>query len=134
MWRAATGRVRLDVKDEEQLGEAAVKTCRRSASPPHAFSSLTRLGARVLLYGPLNGVVHPQVAQRWIDALAGFEPGNDSERLAWAFCLAQLARRSGQRAIDVDDSHRRTVLTVLRGMHVPSHWAQMVEEVTELEA
>jgi hypothetical protein len=134
MWRAAAGLERLDVKVKEQLGDTALKTARRSPSPPHAFWSLTRLGARVLLYGPLNGVVHPQVAERWIDALAAFEPGNDSERLAWAFCLAQLARCSGQRAIDVDDSHRRTVLTVLRSLRVPSHWAQMVEEVTELEA
>jgi len=134
MWRAAAGLERLDVKVKEQLGEAALKTCRRSPTPPHAFWSLTRLGARVLLYGPLNGVIHPQVVQRWIDALAGFEPGHDSERLAWAFCLSQLARKSGQRAIDVDDSHRRTVLTVLRGMQVPGHWSQMVEEVLQLEA
>jgi hypothetical protein len=134
MWRAAAGLERLDVKVKEQLGEAALKTCRRSSSPPHAFWSLTRLGARVLLYGPLNGVVHPQIAERWIDALAAFEPGHDSERLSWAFCLAQLARRSGQRALDVDESHQRTVLTVLRSLQVPAHWAQMVEEVTELEA
>ncbi len=134
MWRAAAGLERLDVKVKEQLGEAALKLCRRSPVPPHGFWSLTRVGARVLLYGPLNGVVHPQVAERWIDALAAFEPGNDSERLGWAFCLAQLARRSGQRAIDVDDSHRRTVLTVLHSLQVPAHWAKMVEEVTELEA
>jgi hypothetical protein len=134
MWRAAAALERLEGKVREQLGEAALKMCRRSPVPPHGFWSLTRLGARVLLYGPLNNVIHPQVAERWIDAIAGFEPGNDSERLAWAFCLAQLARCSGQRAIDVDDSHRRTVLTILGGMHVPGHWARMVEEVTELEA
>jgi hypothetical protein len=34
----------------------------------------------------------------------------------------------------VDESHQRTVLTVLRSLQVPAHWAQMVEEVTELEA
>ncbi len=134
MWRAAAALERLDGKLREHLGDAVLKICRRSPVPPHGFWSLTRLGARVMLYGPLNNVVHPQVAERWIDALAGFEPGNDSERLAWAFCLAQLARCSGQRAIDVDDSHRRTVLTVLRGMPVPAHWVRMVEEVTELEA
>jgi hypothetical protein len=134
MWRGGAALERLDGKLREHLGDAVLKICRRSPVPPHGFWSLTRLGARVLLYGPLNNVVHPQVAERWIDALAGFEPGNDSERIAWAFCLAQLARKSGQRAIDVDDSHRRTVLTVLRGMLVPAHWVQMVEEVTELEA
>src|ERR1700756_2876286 len=129
MWRLASSLERLDVKHREALGQALLKPLRRSPVPTYAFWSLTRLGARVLLYGPLNNVVHPQVAERWIDALAGFEPGNDSERLAWAFSLAQLARRSGQRAIDVDDSHRRTVLTVLRGMQVPGHWVHTVEEV-----
>jgi hypothetical protein len=134
MWRAAAGLERIDVKQKEQFGEVLLKACRRSPVPPHAFFALTRLGARVLFYGPLNAVLHPQVVQTWIDALAGFEPGHDSERLAWAFCLAQLARRSGQRALDVDDSHRRSVLTLLKGQSIPDHWWQMVEEVVELQA
>ena len=60
---------------------------------------------RVLLYGPLNSVVHPNIAQKWLDAILPFEPTHQSERTAWAFCLTQLARKSGQRAIDIDDSH-----------------------------
>ena len=94
---------------------------------------MTRLGARVLLYGPLNTVVHHQVVEGWLDQLVSFEPGHESERMAWGFCLAQLARRSGQRALDVDDSHRQSVLTILRSQPVPAHWARMVEEFTELE-
>ncbi|MCI0681771.1 MAG: hsp70 family protein [Gemmataceae bacterium] len=134
MWRAVASLERLDVKHKEQLGLALLKHCRRSPAPPFAFFALTRLGARVLLYGPLNAVVHPQVVQPWLEAILPFEPGHQSERLAWAFCLAQLARRSGQRALDVDDSHRDSVLTVLNARDVPAHWVQMVEEVTELEA
>jgi hypothetical protein len=94
---------------------------------------LTRLGARSLIYGPLNAVVHPQVVATWLDAVVGFEPGNKSEAMAWAFCLAQLARLTGQRALDVDDSRRKTVLTALRGQEIPRHWARMVEDVSELE-
>jgi hypothetical protein len=134
MWRSAASLERIDVKMKEQLGLAMLKSCRRSPAPPHGFFALTRLGARVLLYGPLNAVLHPQIVEPWIDALVGFQPGNDSERLAWAFCLAQLARRSGQRAIDVDDSRRESVLRVLRDQEVPEHWLRMVEEVAELEA
>ncbi len=134
MWRAAAALERLDVKQKESLGEILIKACRRSPVPSHAFWGLTRLGARVLLYGPLNAVIHPQVVQNWLDAILSFEPGHDSERLGWAFCLAQLARRSGQRALDVDDSHRDRVLAVFRGQAVPGHWLRMVEEVTELEA
>jgi molecular chaperone DnaK (HSP70) len=134
MWRAAASLERLDLKAKEQLGEAALKMCRRSPTPPHGFFALTRLGARVLLYGPLNGVLHPHVVQKWIDALLPFEPNHQSERIAWIFCLTQLARRSGQRAIDVDDSHRLHVLNVLNAQKAPSHWIRMVEDVLELEA
>jgi hypothetical protein len=133
MWRAAASLERLDVKAKELLGDALLKPLRRSPTPTYGFWSLTRLGARAMIYGPLNAVVHPQTAERWLDAILAFEPGNPSERLGWAFCLSQLARRTGQRALDVDDSRRRTVLTALSGQHVPAHWVRMVEEISELE-
>jgi hypothetical protein len=133
MWRAAAGLERLEVKHKEALGDALLKPLRRSPVPTYGFWALTRLGARVLLYGPLNAVLHPQVVQRWLDSILTFQPGNQSERLGWGFCLAQLARRSGQRALDIDDGHRQNVLSVLRGLDVPDHWPLMVEEVTELE-
>jgi hypothetical protein len=133
MWRAAAAFERLDVKHKEALGAALLKPLRRSPVPTYGFWALTRLGARALLYGPLNAVVHHQVVEKWLEAILPFEPGNQSERLAWAFCLSQLARRTGQRALDIDDSHRQRVLHVLRGLSVPEHWRRMVEEVSELE-
>ena len=42
------------------------------------------------------------------------------------------AQRTGQRALDVDDGHPRSVLTVLHGLKVPAEWARGVEEVLEL--
>ena len=133
MWRAAASLERLDVKHKEALGTALLKPLRRSPVPTYGFWSLTRLGARALIYGPLNAVVHQQVVEGWLDAILAFEPGNESERMGWAFCLAQLARRTGQRALDIDDSHRASVLTVLKGLSVPRHWLRMVEEVMALE-
>lgn len=133
MWRAAAAFERLDVKHKEALGTALLKPLRRSPVPTYAFWALTRLGARALLYGPLNAIVHHQVVEKWLEAILPFEPGNQSERLAWAFCLSQLARRTGQRALDIEDVHRDKVLRVLRGLSVPEHWRRMVEEVSELE-
>src|SRR5262249_24685459 len=112
MWRAAASLERLDVKQKELLAQALLKSLRRSPVPTYGFFALTRLGARVLLYGPLNAVLHHQVAENWLTSILPFEPTHDSERLAWCFCLAQLARRSGQRALDVDDTHRHDVLAV----------------------
>jgi hypothetical protein len=133
MWRAAASLERLNVKQKEQLGQALLKPLRRSPVPTYGFWALTRLGARVLLYGPLNAVIHPHVVQPWLDGIVEFQPGHESERLAWAFCLSQLARQSGQRALDVDEDHRQRVLAVLRSLNVPSHWSRMVEEVSGWE-
>jgi hypothetical protein len=133
MWRVAASLERLDIKQKELLGQTLLKPLRRSPVPTYAFWALTRLGARVLFYGPLNAVLHPQIVETWLDAILPFDAGHESERLAWAFCLAQLARCSGQRAIDVDDSHRRSVLNALRLHSAPKHWLRMVEEVTQLE-
>jgi hypothetical protein len=133
MWRCAASLERIDVKLKEALGNALLKSLQRSPVPTYAFWALTRLGARVLIYGPLNAVGHHQVAEGWLDAILGFQPGSESEKLAWGFCLAQLARRTGQRALDVDDGHQQRVLAVLRANSVPAHWVQMVAEVSELE-
>jgi DNA-K related protein len=105
----------------------------KSPVPTYAFWALTRLGARMLLYGPMNTIVHPQVVEGWLEELVTFQPGNDSEKNAWAFCLAQLARMSGQRALDIDDSHRDSVLSAMKSVKIPAHWMTLVDEVVELE-
>src|SRR5207248_1137526 len=133
MWRAAASLERLPPANKQAMGEALLKQVKRGPAPTYGFWSLTRLGARVLVYGPLNAVVHPKVVEPWLDQLVGFEPAHESERLAWAFCLAQLARRTGQRALDVDESHIRTVQAALRTYHAPSAWRRVVEEVVEPE-
>jgi hypothetical protein len=135
MWRLTSSLERLDAKHKEALGQALLKPLRRSPAPTYGFWALTRLGARVLLYGPLNTVIHPHVVERWLDEpLLTFKPGHESEKRDWAFCLSQLARRSGQRALDVDDAHRDKVLAVLRTLGgIPEPWVRMVEEVVEAE-
>ena len=69
MWRAAASLERLDAKTKEGLGDALVAQLARRPVPNYLFWSLTRLGARVLLYGPLNTIVHPSIAERWLAAL-----------------------------------------------------------------
>ena len=120
---------RIDAKAKEILAQVLLKQARRSPVPTYAFWALTRLGARVPFYGPLNTVVHPQVVETWLEAVVGFVPGHPSEKTAWAFCLAALARKSGQRALDIGDSQRKTVSSALAPLDVPEKWKRMVEEV-----
>jgi DNA-K related protein len=132
MWRTVASLERLDVKQKEQLGTTLLKTLRRSPVPTYGFFALTRFGARKLFYGPLNAVVHPDIVQQWLDAILAFEPGHQSERVSWLFCLAQLARRCGQRALDIDDSHRASVLKLLHDQGAAARLVRGVEEVVEL--
>ena len=133
MWRAAASLERLDAKTKESLGLALVRQCKKPPVPVYGFWSLTRLGARVQLYGPLNTVVHPQLVEGWLDELLPFQPANDSERSGRLFCLAELARQSSLRAVDVSDHTRDRVLAVLRSNPCPAGWKRMVEEVVQAD-
>lgn len=134
MWRAAASLERLDVKTKEALGANLLKQVTTSPVPTYTFWALTRLGSRMLFYGPLNLVIHPQVVEGWLEQLLAFEPGNESEKNGWAFCLANLTRMTGQRALDVDESVRSRVVGALRSLKVPAGWPEMVERVVEIEA
>jgi hypothetical protein len=135
MYRCAGSLERLDAKIKESIGTILLGQVKKSPTPPYLFWTLTRLGARQLVYGPLNTVLHPDIARTWLEQVVGFEAGNEHERLSWAFCLAEIARLTGQRALDVDDSIRRTVLSALRAQtNLPAGWITMVEEVVEPES
>ncbi len=129
MWRTAGSLERLDAKAKENLGTELLSQLKREPVPTYLFWSLTRLGARVQLYGPLNTIVHPSIVERWLDELVEFRPATDHELMGWAFCLAQLARRSGLRAVDLDDDRRTEIAKLLRTIKVPAAWPKMVEEV-----
>ncbi|OWK43675.1 hsp70 family protein [Fimbriiglobus ruber] len=133
MWRAAASLERLDARTKQHLGDELLRQIKRTPVPHYAFWALTRLGARQQFYGPLNTLLHPDVAQNWLEQLLDFAPTNDAERLGWGFCLAQLARRTGLRGADVSDDHRHGVARLLRTIQVPAGWPRMVEEVVEPE-
>src|SRR5205085_6171224 len=75
MWRAAASLERIDIKHKQTLGEALLKQVTKTPAPTYAFWSLTRLGARALLYGPLNAIIHPQIIQPWLDQVLVLQPG-----------------------------------------------------------
>ena len=134
MWRAAASLERLAVAHKQALGEVLIPQLRRPPLPPYLLWSLTRLGARRLVYGPLNAVLHPQIVEGWLEALLPLEPTSESERLSWLFCLAQLARRTGQRALDISESLQHRVLDQLRQHQASEPLLAMVETVTESHA
>jgi molecular chaperone DnaK (HSP70) len=116
MGRCAASLERLAATLKEPLGDALARDLARPTIPAQALWCLGRLGARVLLYGPANAVVHPDVAGRWVEAVLARPPASGREASDTAFALAQLARVSGDRARDLPDALRARVLERLEAL------------------
>ena len=127
MWRAAASLERLDARIKASLGEELLTQLRRPAVPHYAFWALTRLGARKPFYGPLNTVVHPDIVEGWVQALLALTPLTDADRLGRGFAIAQLARVTGLRGVDLPDDARPILAAALRADGVPEAWPAMVE-------
>ncbi|MGZ6125903.1 MAG: Hsp70 family protein, partial [Myxococcales bacterium] len=91
--------------------------------------ALGRLGARVPVAGAAHHVVPPEVATEWLDALLAldFRAVEDAP-----FAVAQLARRSGDRARDLDEGARTGAAARLERAGAPPEWARAVREVQAL--
>lgn len=96
-WRLLGGLERLDAGHRTKLGDELLARLRRDARNSAGLWALSRFGARAPLYGPLNSVVGPNVAERWIDALLGFK--GVSPDLVSAILL--IGARTGDPARDI---------------------------------
>jgi molecular chaperone DnaK (HSP70) len=134
MWRCAASLERLAAPLKEALGDALVPDLARPSPLPYLLWCLGRLGARVPLFGPANTAVHRDAAGRWTLALLErpYAPGRETADAV--FALAQLARVSGDRARDLDESLRQRVLSRLVALGADEPTLRPVGEYHELEA
>ena len=102
MWRTAASLELIPVANKAQLGDALLKQARESGFNDSVLWCLSRLGARQLFYGPINQVVSPAVASRWIEPLLTIAKAEDA--------LVSMARKTGDPVRDVSG----TVLAAVR--------------------
>jgi molecular chaperone DnaK (HSP70) len=131
MWRTLASMERIVASSKVKLGEALLERLEKGRDVELGMWALGRLGARAPLYGPADTVVSPSVAARWIDRVLAL-PWNLPERMA--FPAAQLGRRTGDRARDVDDAVRERLAARLRSIPGGERTARLVEEIVALEA
>ena len=123
----------LPVTTKVELGEMLLDLLARdrfASLRSAALWALARVGARRLVYGPLNVVVSPDVTTRWLNRLMQFD---NSDPLV-AFAVMQLARKTGDRYRDIDETTRRGVLTWMDRIAAPQRHRELVREVGTLEA
>jgi hypothetical protein len=92
MWRAAASFELLPLQTRTELGEALLARARKGDARESEFWCLARLGARELFYGPVNQVLPPSTAARWVEELLGLAPPVAAALEA----VASMARRTGQ--------------------------------------
>ncbi|CAN5177521.1 Hsp70 family protein [soil metagenome] len=133
MWRAVASMERLQIGTKSKLGDelvARMETRKGREDATHLWA-LSRLGARVPLYGPLNAVVPPSQIKQWLEPILAWDwPEPDTAALP----LAQLARRTGDRSRDLDDTTRAKLADHLRLLPGGDRAVVLVEQVVALEA
>ena len=133
MVRTAAALERLDPAPKIMLGNWIATRLRspgQSGSGPWAWA-LGRLGARVPLFGSSHQAVPMEQASEWLALL--LEKDLRSVDGA-AFAAVQLARMTGDRTRDLDESLRTRTVEALQAAKAPERWLQLVREVVALEA
>ena len=118
---------------KQELGDVLLELLARpryASLRDAAFWSLGRVGARRPVYGPLNSVVSPDIAQRWIRDLWNLKSFDSLT----GFAMMQLGRKTGDRYRDVDEPTRSRVLQTLDQMSIPAQFLDLVSNVTTLES
>jgi hypothetical protein len=101
MWMAAANMEHVQAKEKIRWGRALLTELKPKKSKPQHFWSLSRIGARELLYGSVDRVIPAQEAAAWTQHLLATD-WRDPRPVAAA--LAQLCRRTGDRTRDMDES------------------------------
>ena len=133
MWRVVASLERIQLGHKHKLGDELVRRMesRKGREDAVHLWALSRVGARVPLYGPLNAVVPASKVTEWIGHLLKWDwPEPDKV----AFPLAQLGRRTGDRARDLDDATRTKLADAVRAMPGGERAVILIEQVVELEA
>jgi molecular chaperone DnaK (HSP70) len=127
MWRLLAGLELLPVGDKTELGDMLVELMSKKSMQPARGAmiwALGRIGTRQPLYGPLNTVVPAEAVKEWLDKLVRTRQPGDLE----AFSAMQIARRTGDRYRDLDDSMRREIVDWMQSLNASPHLVQLVQE------
>ncbi len=99
IWMAVANLERLYVKDKIKLGRQILSEIKPQRSKHQDFWSLSRIGARELLYGSADRVIPPDEVSGWIETLLSQNWQNPKPV---GFAILQLARKTGDFTRDID--------------------------------
>ena len=131
MWQVLGSCERLQAEAKAKLGEELVRFVAKGKASNQETWALSRLGARSLIYGPANCVARREVAAAWVEKLLRGKARNSE---AVAFALGQIARCTGDRTRDLDESLRQEIAAHFSTLQAGQRLARQVLEIVPLEA
>jgi molecular chaperone DnaK (HSP70) len=129
MVRLAASLERIAASSKERIGGYLIERLTKHGEGSFGWWALGRIGARVPLHGSAHSVVSRAHAQAWLGAVLALDWKTIEPA---AFAATMLARRSGDRARDVEDALATEIARRLRAHGAPEAWAKLVEEVAVL--
>lgn len=130
MVRLAAVLERLPAAKKIQLGEWLLKRLEKAGEPSQTWWAVGRIGARMPFHGSSHNVIPADIASLWLQQILTV----DWKKIPQAgFAATLIARMSGDRARDIDESMRLHVVEKLKLSKAPASWVEMVEQLKELD-
>ena len=121
---------RLPIEKKIQVCEWLLKRLQKSSEPNQTWWAVGRIASRVPFHGSSHNVIPADTVTAWLQQLLKV----DWKKVPQAgFAATLIARMSGDRARDLDESIRLQVIEKLITSKSPSSWLEMVESYKELD-
>ncbi len=130
LWMTLANLERLGQDDKAARGKQLLKTLHPKKSRPQHWWSLSRIGAREPLYGPIDRVLSPGLVTSWIKTILSKQWKNPQPV---GMALSRMARLTGDRKRDLDPEMLEEIINWLS----PYDWAaphiRVLKEVVPVE-
>ncbi len=124
-WRLLASLERLDAGQRVRIGDELTARIQREPRNAARLWALGRTGARSPLYGPLNNVVPPSVAERWVDRLLDLKEITAEAAAA----VAHIGALTGDPARDVQAAIRQRAVDRLSAAGIPAGALASLQDV-----
>jgi hypothetical protein len=110
-WRLTASLEHLSATTRVSLGQELLAKIRKEPGDAILLWALSRLGARIPLYGPRHSVVAAEIAGEWLKVLLEL-----SSSAAVASAIALISRRTDDRSRDIDEAIRHQAISRLMAL------------------
>ncbi|MCP4623442.1 MAG: Hsp70 family protein [bacterium] len=129
IWMFAANLEKIYSQEKIRLGRQLFAEISLKKPKAQHLWALSRLAARDLLYGSADRTIPPSEANKWIELLMGFIGSNPKPI---GRTISQMARKTGDRARDINEETRARVLTWMETQNLADDMKHRVREILPL--